>query len=159
MPYDIPTYSSGIFAVMKCKSTLERKELVLKQVKVAKLAIIEAIVNAVFSAVQTGTVPPELVARAASASLASEMAQEELDWVTEYEQELRVNVSQFEILPVVTAEDMQILLYLKRMQNWAGSVYIDRSSEENKGVILRMAAGAGINVYEGPLNLGPFGAP
>ncbi|CAL9031155.1 unnamed protein product [Prunus brigantina] len=142
MPYDLHTYVTGVSVIMACKSTLGRKELVQQQVQVAKLAMIEAVVNAVFSAVQTGTVLPELVVHAAKS-----------------EQYLRGKVSQYEILPVVTPEDMQILLNLKRVQNWAGSVYIDRSSEENKGVILRMAAGAGINVYEGPLNLGPFGAP
>ncbi|CAB4311285.1 unnamed protein product [Prunus armeniaca] len=123
MPYDLHTYATGVSVIMACKSTLGRKELVQQQVQVAKLAMIEAVVNAVFSAVQTGIVPPKLLVRAAS------------------------------------AKDMQILLDLKRVQNWAGSVYIDRSNEENKGVILRMAAGAGINVYEGPLNLGPFAAP
>ncbi|KAI5329914.1 hypothetical protein L3X38_029311 [Prunus dulcis] len=129
------------------------KRTCTKQVQVAKLAIIEPIVNAVFSAVQTGTVPPELVARAASASLASEMAQEELDWVTEYEQDLRGNVSQFEILPVVTAEDMQILLYLKRMQNWAGlCLYRPEqrrgrvvSTENNHGFVLSFLLYGGLN--------------
>ncbi|KAH0975598.1 hypothetical protein GBA52_017497 [Prunus armeniaca] len=91
--------------------------------------------------------------------LVQQQVQDELDFVTESEQYLRGKVSHYERLPVVTPEDMQILLDLKRVQNWAGSVYIDRSNEENKGVILRMAAGAGINVYEGPLNLGPFAAP
>ncbi|CAB4280874.1 unnamed protein product [Prunus armeniaca] len=144
MPYDLHTYATGASVIMACKSTLGRKELVQQQVQVAKLAMIEAVVNAVFSGVQTGTVPPKLLVRAASAKS---------------EQYLRGKVSQYEILPVVTPEDMQILLDLKRVQNWVGSMYIDRSSEENKGVILRMVTGAGINVYEGPLNLSPFAAP
>ncbi|VVA16962.1 Hypothetical predicted protein [Prunus dulcis] len=45
---------------------------------VAKLALIEAIVNAVLSAVRIGTVHPKVIARAASASLVSEVAQAEL---------------------------------------------------------------------------------